>query len=125
MVHIELASLAVTLAAGDADVLEKVVSAISSDAVITVASMPTEPTNSENLLSLFQKIKFRNLNQASGELDDIRFRIAEADYTKFKNYMTDVFTPSWANSDAGDVDNTNDGKFVPNWTTLVQPSPTR
>ena len=43
--------------------------------------------------------------------DDIRFRISETDYAKFSNYMTDVFTPSWANSDAGDVDNTNNGKI--------------
>lgn len=112
VVNIELASLALSLSAGNADVLEKVVSAIvNTDAVVTVADMPTDPTNSENLLSLFQKIQFRNLNSASAEYDDIRFRIAEADYTKFSNYMTDVFTPSWANSDAGDVDNTNDGKI--------------
>jgi len=108
MVHIELASLAVNLAAGNADVLEKVVSAISSDAIVTVANMPTEPTNSENLLTLFKKIEFRNLNSASAEYDDVRFRIAEADYTKFSNYMSDVFTPTWANTDAGVVDNTND-----------------
>jgi len=108
MVHLELASLAVTLAAGNADVLEKVVSAISSDAIVTVANMPTEPTNSENLLTLFKKIEFRNLNSASAEYDDVRFRIAEADYTKFSNYMSDVFTPTWANTDAGVVDNTND-----------------
>lgn len=111
MVHIELASLAVSLSAGNADVLEKVVSAIVSDAVITVDNMPDEPTNSENLLSLFQKIEFRNLNSASAEYDDIRFRISEDNYIKFSNYMTDVFTPSWANSDAGDVDNTSDGKI--------------
>ena len=110
MVHAEL-NLALTLVAGNADVLEKVVSTISSDAVVTVSNMPSDPTNSETLLSLFQKIQFRNLNSASSEYDDIRFRIAEADYTKFSNYMTDVFTPSWANSDAGDVDNTNDGKI--------------
>jgi len=113
-VPIKLYSLVVDLTAGNADVLEKVVSAISSDAVVEVTNMPTEPTNSENLLSLFKKIQFRNLNQTSGAvLDDVRFRIAAADYTKFSNYMSDVFTPTWANSDAGDVDvdGNNDAKI--------------
>ena len=112
MVHAELASLSVNLDAGNANVLEKVVSAIESDAVITVAAMPS--AHSETLLSLLKKIEFRNMNSASGELDeldDIRFRIAESDYNTFADYMTDVFTPSWTNSNAGEQDKTNDAKI--------------
>jgi hypothetical protein len=107
-IPITLKSLVVPLSAGNADVLEKVVRDITSDAVVTVTNMPSDPTNEETLFSLFQKIQFRNLNSASAEFDDVRFRIAETDYTKFSNYMTDVFTPSWANTNAGDVDNTPD-----------------
>ena len=108
MVHIELPSLSVSLDAGDADVLEKVVSSISSDAVITISNTPTDPTHSNTLLSLLQSIEFRNLNSSSIEFDDIRFRISETNYGRLAQYMTDVFTPEWANTDAGDVDNTND-----------------
>lgn len=50
MVHIELPSLSVSLDAGDADVLEQVVSSISTDAVITISNTPTDPTHSNTLL---------------------------------------------------------------------------
>ena len=114
MVQITLASLALILSAGNAEVLEQVVSDIPSDAVVTVDNMPS--IGGEELHTLFQKIQFRNLNSASAAYDDVRFRIAETDYTKFSNYMTDVFTPKWANSDLGEdtVDGKNGAKIRAN-----------
>ena len=116
-VNVALASLEVTLNAGDANVLEKVTRAINSDAVIDVTSMPTivtsESSEALDLLSLLQKIEFRNRNSISSTdpQDDIRFRISASDYSNFENYMTDVFTPLWENSDADTEDGRNDAQI--------------
>ena len=108
MVNIALPSLSVTLDAGHAEVLEKVVSPIVSDAVITIENTPTDPTHSNTLLSLLQSIEFRNLNSLSSEFDDIRFRMSETNYGRLAQYMTDMFTPEWVNTDVADGDHTND-----------------
>lgn len=106
MVNIVLPSLSVSIDAGNANVLEKVVSPISSDAVITVRNAPADPTHSYTLLSFLQSIEFRNYNSASD--DNIRFRMSATNYGLFAQYMSDIFTPAWSKTDAGVVDNTND-----------------
>ena len=106
MVNIVLPSLSVSIDAGNANVLEKIVSPIASDAVITVRNAPADPTHSYTLLSFLQSIEFRNYNSTSD--DNIRFRISVTNYGLFAQYMSDIFTPAWSKTDAGVVDNTND-----------------
>lgn len=98
--------MSLLLNAGDADILSTSVGAMNDDAVITCTDLPIHPASSENLLSIFNGIQYRNLNTTID--DDIRFRMSVAMYNAAVEYLDDLFTPSWANTNAQTVDNTND-----------------
>lgn len=108
MVHLMLTSIHITIDAGNADVLESNSSTISADANILCTDFPTDPTNGQNLLSLLRTVEFRNYNHTDQAPNDaLVFRISAENYTRCVHYLNDIYTPAWTNTNAGDVDNTN------------------
>lgn len=110
MVHAELASLALTLAAGNADVLEKVVVSHDVDATVLVTGVPVTESG-DSIRTHFRKIEWRNLNTLTGDeadFDDVVFRISTADYTTLVDNINLLFTPDWSQTDAALEDNEND-----------------
>ena len=109
MVHAELASLALTLAAGNADVLEKMVVSHAVDATVLVTGVPVTESGESNRTH-FRKIEWRNINTLTGDdadLDDVVFRISTADYTTLVNNINLLFTPDWSQTDSQLEDNQN------------------
>ena len=109
MVHLVLPSLQLAIDAGHSSVLGKpATETFSVDANIVCTHFPTEPTYNNNLLSLLRTIEFRNLNRTSQvPYDSIIFRISTTNYTRCVNYLNSIYTPSWARTNATDVDSTN------------------
>lgn len=108
MVHLMLTSIHITIDAGDADVLESTSKTISADANILCTNFPTDTTNGQNLLSLLRTVEFRNYNQTDqAPNDSLVFRISAENYTRCVHYLNDIYTPSWTNTNAQDMDNTN------------------